>query len=91
MVAIETIEFCHNLSVKENKNYKILSSFKTCLSDFIQIAIRYKSVKIFRKAIKVLDEIRESTITLYHKKDKKWTTMGSLCLTHPTLLFGLIH
>jgi hypothetical protein len=69
--AVETIEFCHNMSVEQNKKYKILKSFKTCLSDFIQISIRYKNPKIFRKAITIINEIKISSATLYHKNDHK--------------------
>lgn len=69
--AIETVEFLHNFSVEQNKNYRILSACKNCLSDFIQIAIRYKNRLIFSKAHKVLKEIKVSSESIYYKNDKK--------------------
>lgn len=69
--AIETIEITHNFSVEQNKNYRLLRALKDSLSEFIQIAILYKNNKIFRMAMRVLKEIRESTQTVFYEDDKK--------------------
>ena len=69
--AIDTLEFVHNLSVDENKNYRILSAVKNALSDFMAIAINYHNSRIFSKARRVLHELRKSSTTKYDKHDKK--------------------
>jgi hypothetical protein len=69
--AINVLEFTHNLSIDENKKYKILVALKNALSDFIAIAIKYHNSRIFSKARRVLNEIRKSSTTKYDKHDKK--------------------
>lgn len=69
--AIETVGFTHNLCTDGNKNYRMLRAQKESLSEFIQIAIRYRNNKIFREALKILKEIRESTQTTFYDDDKK--------------------
>ena len=69
--AIGTLEFVHNLSVEENKNYRILSAIKNALSDFMGIAIEYRNSRVFSRARRVLRELCESSTTKYDKHDKK--------------------
>lgn len=69
--AIEVIKLTHNTCLDQNKNYRLLRVLKDGLVEFIRISILYKRNKIFRKAIQVLEEIRESTQTIYYVGDKK--------------------
>jgi hypothetical protein len=69
--AIETIDFCHSMSIENNKNYRILNSFKNSLIEFNQIGIRYKNIRIFRKSLNIMKTIKNDSIKLFYKKDKK--------------------
>ena len=75
--AINAIEFAHNLCLDQNKQYSILSAFKSCLSEFIRIAILYRNRRVYSKARKVLYEIRESAGTVNYKGDAKLPRMIS--------------
>ncbi|MBN1972822.1 MAG: HNH endonuclease [Sedimentisphaerales bacterium] len=69
--AIDTLEFVHDLSVEENKSYRILSAIKNALSDFIVIAINYHNYRLYLKARRVLYELFKSSTTKYDKHDKR--------------------
>jgi uncharacterized protein YaaR (DUF327 family) len=69
--AIEAIQFAHGLCLDQNKQYAILSSFKSCVSEFIRIAILYRKPTVYKKARKAMAEIRESAATIYYKGDAK--------------------
>jgi hypothetical protein len=70
IAAIDALEFAHSLSVEENKNYKILKAIKSALSDFMMIAIKYHSSRVFSKARRTLNEVDKSSFTKYDKHDK---------------------
>ncbi len=69
--ALDTLEFIHNLSVDENKNYRILSAVKNALGDFMAIAIKYHSLRVFSTARRVLREVAKSSTTKYDAHDKR--------------------
>jgi hypothetical protein len=68
--ALDTLKFVHDLSIEENKNYRILGAIKNAISDFTAIAIKYRNSRLFSRGRRALRLLRKSAATKYDKHDK---------------------